>query len=240
MNYSDFEGRQQGIYDKFESTHAKLGLTLPLQGNIATKGAFLIAFRHPTDLAEQAQAISSGVEKALAGSALSTVTYGADTLHTTASDFLLTDGLAIDPTSKEHATILDSLAQIVQQGLSDFTGRDLAARQITFTDARANQGSVIALGYGNETVFNITEAIKSASRMTGLNNGDGLKGAWGSHMTLDRFHGQSSLKEAGGVREFLDATMPIGASVPRAIDVGYLQVGPSSFSFTTHEQFKFK
>lgn len=233
--HDTFRANQARIYDNFSNAHSALGKSSILSGSIPNQGAFLIALRHPDEITEQAEAISLGVANLFPA-----ITYRHANLHTTVSDYDLAPDLSIDPEkNKSHRTTLDSLCKIVRTGLKAVDHRTLSARNITFDRARANTSSVIAPGFGNDATLDIRQAILNASVGTDIKEGIGLSGAWGLHMTLNRFIGTSSLQQAGAIIDTLDESQKIGVSVPTRVDVGYLKVSEAGFSFTPYEQIDF-
>ncbi len=233
--YAHFRETQEAIYQRFRNAMATLGETATNPVVITPQGGFLIALRHPSEVTEKAAAISERI--ALHAPA---ITYGTDTLHTTVSDHALSSGLEIDPTDKVHKATLDQLCKIVAAGLAGIDYRTLQKRHIHFSSPLANETTVIAPGYGNDALLDINEAIRSASIQAGINDGEGLRGAWGSHMTLNRFTQSLRPGQGQAVANSLLTTPPLGNAVPTAIDVGHLQVSADGFSFNTYERFDFK
>lgn len=229
--HDTFRANQARIYDNFSNAHSALGKSSILSGSIPNQGAFLIALRHPDEITEQAAAISLGVANAFPA-----ITYDRANLHTTVSDYGLSPDTVMDPVNNpNHRATLDTLCKIVRMGLLAVDHRTIQARNIQFGRAVSNTNSVIAPGYGNDAILDIRQSILAASKDTDLV----LPGAWGLHMSLNRFIGASSLEQARNVIDILDSKPAIGNSAPTRIDVGYLQVSEKGFHFVPDAQFNF-
>lgn len=232
FKYAHFRETQEAIYQRFRTSMATLGETATSAVAIAPQAGFLIALRHPDDITEQATGISSQM-----AALTPAITYDGSVLHTTVSDYGLAEGRHIDPTSTADKATLDLLCRVVSLGLKGIDFRNMQQRRIYFSSPLANETTVIAPGYGNDALLDINESIRSASMRAGINDGQGLRGAWGSHMTLNRFLRPMTPVEGRIVAHTLFAMPPIGDSVPNAVDVGYLSVSPKGFNFTTYERF---
>lgn len=234
--YAPFREKQSSIYDRFAATQKTLGKDAILSGNVTPQSAFLVAFRHPNSIAEPTESFSAAVHGALAtpGSEVSSLVYDKASLHTTLSDFGLGEGL-IDPDNPEDRKILDALALAVQRGLGDVGLRTILQRAVSFEKPLVNANSAIIAGDANDAVLDIIGAVRGASQNT--LRGDGLKGSWGAHMTAARFHGTSTLPQAGMVAELAQSTKAIGKSAPTSVDVGWLEVNPKGFTYNVHESF---
>lgn len=233
--HQQYRETQDGIYAKIAAAQAEVGVTDTLHNDVAVpQGAFLVAWRHP-------ESITAGVEEVslAVASVAQAVTYGRHNLHTTLSDHGLTPNLVINPAvNSDHEETLDALARSVHDGL-DATGFRVAnASRVAFDRYITNGKAVIAPGQGNDEFLDINAAVKAASATQGIADGNGLKGAWGAHMTVNRFAAESTVEAAADVVAMLDQAAEIGVSNPIAIDVGYLAVSAEEgFVFTTHERF---
>lgn len=234
FKYAHFRETQEAIYQRFRTSMATLGETATNAVAIALQGGFLIALRHPDDITEQAAGISSQV-----AALTPAITYDGSVLHTTVSDYGLAEGRHIDPTSTADKATLDLLCRVVSLGLQGIDFRNMQQRRIYFSSPFANEATVIAPGYGNDALLDINESIRSASMRAGINDGQGLRGAWGSHMTLNRFTRTLRAGQGQDVANLLITTPPLGNAVPTAIDVGHLQVSSQGFFFTPYERFPF-
>lgn len=229
-----YQEKQNGIYAGIEARGEALGVEAGLVSDVTeAQGAYLVAWRHPEGITSQVEEISHAV-----GSLASALTYDRASLHTTLSDLGLAPGLVIDPrNNRDHEDILDMLANSVKAGLDTAGHRAIADRQIAFNRYITNGRAVIAPGQASNEILDINASVKAASAQLGVNGGDGLKGSWGAHMTVNRFTTESDLGTAANVVDSLRNAPEIGLSVPTAIDVGYLAVSRNGFTFTTHERF---
>jgi hypothetical protein len=233
-----YEAKRDSIYDKIDQAGLGLGDTDVLQADVTgQQGAYLVAWRHPEYITGRVEEVSAAVGEAAAGNA---ITYNRDSLHTTLSDHLLAPDLVIDPAEDmSHADMLDSLAVAVKRGLDSAGARAIEERRIDFDRFITNGKAVLLAGRGSREIFEINAAVKAASADIGINNGEGLHGSWGDHMTVNRMTARSDLATAQRVANILSAKNrgTIGRSVPHAIDVGYLAVSQEGFTFTTFERF---
>lgn len=236
LKFEAFRTKQADIYDSFAETQKTLGPTAILSGNVMPQGAFLVSFRHQDDIIEPTTNFSHRVHNALdtPSSTISSLVYDKEVLHTTLSDYHLSRAL-VDPENPEDRRILDALSRALKLGIKTVGLSDIRKRVIDFDRPLVNTNSAIVPGYANDAILRIIGAVRSASKDT--LGGEGLKGSWGNHMTAARFHGSSTLEQAGGVAELACTTEPIGKSAPIAIDIGYIQVNPSGFHYTTNERF---
>lgn len=235
-NHSDFNKRQSEIYERFRMSQKGLGSGPVLSGTIARQGGFLVAFRHADKITEPTTEFSQDIRNVLdePGSTVHSLVYHKSVLHTTLSDYHLGEAL-VDPENPEDRRILDALALAVKRGLGNTGIHAVLKRKIDFDKPLVNANSAIVPGYANGAVLDIIGAVRDASKDT--LGGEGLKGGWGAHMTAARFHGNSTREQAGNIAMLAEETEPIGTSAPTAIDVGYLQVNPDGFNYTTHERF---
>jgi hypothetical protein len=229
-----YRQKQNGIYAGIKKAHDQLGTTTNIENDVKEpQGAYLIAWRHP-------EIITSGVSEVsfTIASLTKALTYDSRTLHTTLSDHGLAPGLSVNPAANaDHAETLDSLTKAVRSGLDSVGPHAIGDRKIAFGGYISNGKSVIAPGQANDEVLDINEAVKQASAAQGIDGGAGLRGAWGAHMTVNRFTADADGETSHHLAALLDTAPRIGESLPIAIDVGYLAVSQAGFEFTTHERF---
>lgn len=97
-----------------------------------------------------------------------------------------------------------------------------------------NGKTIIAAGIPTESVWAINQGVKLAGSELGIE----LKGAWGAHLTVNRFLEAQTKEELTPLLELINKAPTLGLTTPTAIDVGYFHTDPSNgFVFTTHERF---
>jgi len=234
MNHEVFREKQDNIYAGIATKGEDLGITQGLESDVTeAQGAFLVAWRHPEIVAGRMEEASLAI-----ASVANALTYTRSTLHTTLSDYDLAPGLHIDPVhSLDHEETLDTLTFAVKRGLDTAGARAIAGRRIAFSSLITNGKSVIAPGQPSDELLTINNAVKRASSDLGIANGEGLRGSWGAHATINRFTEPSSIETAARVIAKMHEFKELGLSRPTAIDVGYLAVNAQGFAFTTHSRF---
>ena len=232
--HAEFVDTQNGIYAKFRAAHDKIAAgdqPLAFDGGADHKGAYLVAWRFPTDVARRIGALSSTVD-GIVGS----VVYGPNNAHTTLSDYGLAPGLRIDTQTNEgQRDTMFELSQAVARGLRVAGDTAVRGAGIMFGDFLTNGTTVIGTGTPNEELWTVNEAVKAASAELGVMVGDvpGLKGSWGGHTTVARFVEAEPRPEAGPeVTRLLDTQQPLGLVVPEALEVGSFFVTPDGFDYT--------
>lgn len=229
-SHEAYRATQDSIYNKIQQGGSELGVTTSLRNDVKEpQGAYLVAWRHPESITRAVGDVSHAVAEHA-----NALTYDETNLHTTLSDYGLAPELIINPEEDfDQKAVLEALVKSVKAGLDNAGRRAIAERQIAYDRYATNGGSVIAPGQANDEVLDIRSAVLEASAREGVP----LKGSWGNHMTVNRFTGTANLEAAAAIMSLLNHAPKIGTSAPTSIDVGYLQVDPDKFTYTTHTRF---
>lgn len=234
--YDSYIEKQNAIYDTMRTASSHLGSTEGIEQDPGTEpqAAYLVVWRHPEHITDQVEELSIAIN-----GLYQSVLFNRFNAHTTLSDYGLTPHAVIHPTDTDTSATLDILSQSVKKGLDSMPQDIIADRGIAFGDVISNKKAVIATGHPTEATWNISEAVKAASASLGIDKGRGLKGSWGSHMTISRFPRSYAVQESKALRNILAQTPEFGTSLPTALEVGYFQTDPhKGFVYTTHDRYE--
>jgi len=234
-DFQAFLVKQNGIYDNMAATSDTIGDTVGVERDPGTEpqSAFLVAWRHPEHITDGVEELSFAVN-----SLHRAFIFTAGNAHSTLSDHDLQRDRIITPESPDHNATLVALSRAVRNGLDAVSKDTIDGRGVTFGKAVSNGKTVVSLGQPSEDLWRINQAVKQASASEEINDGAGLKGTWGSHMTVNRFLANYSPEDSRQLANVLHRTPDLGHSKPTAIDVGYFHADPDNgFTYTTHERF---
>ena len=217
MNIQEFLAKQEQVYDKFRSSSEQIQREGVKPHGLNGKGGYLIAFRHPDEIAEAAGTFSTNLAQF---SPL--MVFHPGNIHTTISDYQL--GVRFSP----DLGVLNRLVSAVRE-----TGR-LAAPTIEYNEWLFNQSTLIAAGTPNEAFLEISQRIVDSAKKESLE----LRLPWGAHITIARFTRPQTYDELAGFRSFLENAALLGTSRPACIDVGHMTFKEDTFEFTSYERFE--
>lgn len=234
MSYEAFIDNQAHIFRNIHNTHDEVGVSHGIENDPGTnpQGAFLIAWRYSDKISALVEELSLEVADLIPA-----LTYGPENAHTTISDLDLSRGYIIDPnTHIAEKETLDTLCGAVHKTLNAVGREAIDNCTIEFTNNLTTGRSVVATGIPTEAVWRINQQVLSESEKSGI----GLRGTWGTHMTMSRFleDYDTESQSVTDLKQLLDDTPAIGPAKPTTIDVGYFYTTPTEgFVFTPYNRF---
>ena len=216
MEFQDFIEKQDGIYSRFRDTF-KVEQEGIVQNVPQLQGGYLIAYRHPRNIADALGEFSEKVSKIVPS-----LTYDAQNAHTTISDYQVGDDFFLD------RSILQNLSEAVSVNLSS-----LKKQEIDYQEWLLNQNTGLAGGIPNPSFLENAEKIIESVDEKGIQ----LRLPWGVHITTNRFLENKSPEEIAELINLFKTSKPLGVSKPDTIDVAYFYFTPKGFDFNTYNRF---
>lgn len=206
MTYEEFLNKQTNIYKDFEAaktTIIKTGLQPKFTQNTSLSG-YLIIYRHSEDIAQKASNFSQKVD-----TLVPSLIYRPEHIHTTVSDYLISDTTIFDK------KILKHLTQLVNNVKSNFS-----SFEITYTKWLLNQNSIIARGHSDSMFFTKADLIINEAAKMGL----ALRYPYMSHITVSRFfESTQDITILESLIRLVDETEPLGTSKVNKLEVVFLR-----------------
>lgn len=219
MEFQDFIEKQDGIYSRFRDT-SKLEQEGIVPNIPQQQGGYLIAYRHPRNIADALGEFSEKVSRIVPS-----LTYDAQNAHTTISDYKVRDAFSL------NRSVLQNLSGAVSINLDS-----LKRQEINYQEWLLNQNTGFAGGIPNPSFLeNAEEIIKLANEKEIR-----LRLPWGSHITTNRFLENRSPEEIAELINLFKTSKPLGVSKPDIIDVAYFHFTPNGFDFNTYDRFSLK
>jgi hypothetical protein len=219
--YLKFLAGQEGIYQKFRSFHFGAARTEGVKAHTLTgKGGYFVVLRHSDPVAQNVGSLSREIDTRHVPS----LVYDPYNVHTTIFDYNVVLNFSPDE------AILGKMVKGTENALTG--ARNLP--RITYTSWLINSDTVIAAGVPDRRFFELVQQITCNVKAEGIE----ARAAWGAHITAARFREVRSSEQVQGMLKLLDETLPLGESVPIAVDVGYFQITPDVFNFQTHRRFE--
>ena len=184
------------------------------------QGGYLIALRHPAEVAGAIAEASIHIS-----SIIPAVVYSSANVHTSLSMLGAQENFSPEP------SMLEALSDVAYTSLP-YSGRI----SIVYGGLLANQNTVIAEGQPNEQFFYYAAFIVDEALQRDIT----LQLTWGSHITVARFLEQGSGAKIQQLLEYLQASRPLGTSVPESVDVGHFILSPHGFNYQVFEHFEIR
>lgn len=222
--YDAFLDKQESIYQEFRA----IDLTHGLKPSVPERQAgYILALRHSGEVGEIIGEVSRRIQQITPVILYSPSSGGENgNVHTTISCY----GVSSDFEVEEET--LSRLAKSTRRALNDTNNKGA----VNHKDWTANKNTVIAPGYPNTYMFEVTQGIVSAAQEAGL----GFKMPKMTHITVARFLDPTQSKEKTmGLKRILEETPSLGASIPVAIDVGHFELTKEGFTFNTYDRINF-
>jgi hypothetical protein len=230
MEFQEFLTEQEKVYTKFRDA-SKTVETEGTKPNLPQnpQGGYLIAFRHPLEIAERIEAFSMRLAQTVP-----LMVYDAKTIHTTLSDYGIREDFSPDK------TILDKLCGAVRRHMT------VEPPKISYAEWLYNQNTMIIAGVPNSEFLQIANQViagespyatfKADNRLLS-EAGIKLRMPWGAHITAGRFTEQRTPKELSDFFKLIKEAPEIGEGIPPNIDVSYFNFSKEGFKLTTYDRF---
>ena len=230
MEFGEFLAKQEQIYARFRAQEAVVrqqGL-IPDAAVQNELGGFVIAWKHPPSRARAVAELSREI-----GEIVPVMEYSAWSVHTTLSDHRVSPGFEVNVGSEEHWNTLQALSAGAKKAVHDAADKNLPQCEVHYTAPwLCNQTTVIAQGVPNVAFMALGDAVRSACQERGIE----LRPPWGAHITVARFRTRADPKKAESLLQLLQATSPIGTSVPETLEVGSFSMAGGNFTYEVHQR----
>ncbi len=230
LGFEEFLAKQEQVYARFRAQEAVVRQKgLNIDAAVYNElGGFVIAWKHPVATARAVAELSRKI-----GKIVPAMEYPAWSVHTTLSDHMVSPGFRVSAGSEEHWDILEALSASVKKAVLDAADKNLQQCEIHYSAPwLCNQTTVIAQGIPNVAFMALGDAVRSACKERGV----ALRPPWGAHITVARFRTQTDPKKAESLLQLLQATSPIGTSVPEALEVGFFSMAGGNFTYEVHQR----
>jgi|SRR3989344_1753997 len=211
MNQTQFLEKQSEIYNRLKDTRKiRAEGTEPRS---LPQGGYLIMFRHSLDTAVAVERFSRRI-----ACVVPSIAYDAETVHTSISDYMLSDDFKVD---KEILEKLGRAANSIKNQPSpviEYSSAD-------YPNWLYNQNSVIIPGIPDGQFLGLTKMVVDGAKQEGME----LRLPWGAHITTNRFTQKTSPNELKDFFKLMNKAPRLGTSFPIFIDVGYFNFSPAGF-----------
>jgi len=217
MEFQEFLTKQEEVYQNFKNSEETVRKEGIKAHDSKGESAYFIAFRHLPEIAEKVEEFSLRIARELPS-----LTYMKEAVHTTISDYNVRKDFTLNP------DILRKLSTAVYS-----IREELSRVSIDYTKWLYNQDTLIAAGMPNESFLRNSEIIRDAAVAEGLE----LRLPWGAHITTARFEESLSPDSLSDFYKLMQEAVPIGNSIPFAIDIGVGHI-TEEFELNTYERFQ--
>ena len=223
IDFNEFLDAQGKIYQKFRD-NSEIVLEQGVKPDpFMNKAGYLILLKHGDDITEPVSRFSERI-----GREVPALLYRSDTLHTTFSNYAVTDlvqGQEFNVDKGLENKLLSAVGRVVNQRDSQL--------EITYPDWLYNQTTVIVQGEATQGFLTLAERIQSE----GLNEGVVLSLPWGAHITSARFLQSRRPEEIADFFKLMQEAPALGVSRPQHLEIGYFTLSPQNFNYQTIERF---
>jgi len=211
-NFEAWKTKQREIYDRFARSTDEVEGIIP---NIPeSQGGYLIILRHSEEISEKAASFSDRISNCVPA-----LTYDRDTIHTTISDYGLSEDF--EPDQSILRKLCDAVLSMEESPIIDYTSW------------LYNPNTVIVAGNPNRQFLEIAEEIKTNAQGKGIE----LRLPWGAHITANRFTKKKTRNELSDFFKLMQEAPILGKSKPEHLDVGHFKLNKQGFGITTYERF---
>jgi len=219
--YETFLENQNKIYQKFPDSRPTVFADGFNKHKFSGKGAYMIAFVHPSDVSERVEELSRGISKIVPS-----MVYSAPNVHTTISDY---DG------PREGFEPDEDILKKLSLGLKRAVMMNKPI--INYQGMVCNQDTAILRGYPSISFLEIASLVSGDTKDQGIE----LRMPWGAHMTCgrinDRITNQDKVRE---LLNYVDSSRVSFISVPKYVIVGHGLFSPDGrlFELNKFEEYK--
>lgn len=208
MNFEDFLRVQNKSYEDFERFAEKTKeVGIRVDPYFKQYSGFYVNLTHSAEAARRAAEFSRGL-----GALIASTVYNEGDVHTTLASMAALK-FQVDPYEAKHVAIMDELAAVAREAVSDLHGRiAIDYDRYLHTDVVA-----IAAGMPNEAFVELFSAIIRGAKRRGMD----LKPPWAANITLARFTGAFPADGLGQFFRFFKTAGVPGRSIPTRLNVGY-------------------
>ncbi len=222
MDYAGFLARQEEIYARFRAEQDALRQEGSIPDAVATgrKGGICIVLLPEVTVAQALSDLSGRL-----ASALPTISYPPENIHTTISDHGVADGRVVADDDATLARISETVARSTRDHLAV-----LRACKIDLGQPLANRSTVIFPGVPNAAFLDLAEMIQSACATEGIE----LRLPWGGHSTIARFRHAVAVQDLAPFWKILEDAPRLGNQHPVALEIRSFTCTENTFLMHTH------
>ncbi len=227
MDLQEFLTGQEKVYTKFRDA-SKIVETEGTKPNLPqnSQGGYLIALRHPSEIAERIEAFSRRIAQTVP-----LMVYDAKTIHTTISDYGIKEDFAPDKETLDKLSARDFYP--FRKRNPRFKNDNFLWPSISYDNWLYNQNTLLVAGRPNEDFFDMVQGVYSSGQETGIQ----LRMPWGAHITAGRFTEQTTPKELSDFFKLMKEAPVLGTSDPEVVDITCFDFSKGGFKLTTHGTF---
>ncbi|MBR9704911.1 hypothetical protein GOV12_05855 [Candidatus Pacearchaeota archaeon] len=213
MDFQTWRDEQDEIYEKFRKKQELVKTNGIMPWTNKTRMGFYVEFKQPKNISRVLGNLSLEITRTAPS-----VYYDSQLLHTTISDYQITDEEKFTPDFSVLAKFSDAIESVK---------KTLKQPKVHLGKISYNETTTIVEGQPDINFYDCCMKIKDACKKQGIE----LREPWGAHSTIGRFYEQKTPEELDRFFDLMDKSSKIDKQIilPR-IEVGTFMMSPRAIT----------